>query len=112
MKYFITGEERKKSGSTCFIEFQRGEYDNEIWHISSICIDEELFYDLKLRKLFSSVLPQFDYFGITQVLPEHFARVKDAASTYLPETAECINELDSWLKQENEDGVMFTIVGM
>lgn len=112
MKYFIGEEERQNSGSTCFIEFQKGNYENEVWHIDSLCMDEELFYDLKLRKLFSSVLPQFDYFGITQVSSEQFSKVKDAAVNFSPETRECISELSEWLENSKNEGVLFTIVGM
>lgn len=112
MKYFITEAERKQTKSTCFIEFQHGRYEGEIWHIDSICMDEEIFYDLKLKRLFSSLLEQFDYFGITQVTEEQFVKIKAAASNYLPETSEAIEELNEWLGKNEPGSVLFTIIGM
>ena len=111
MKYFINEEEREKSNS-CYIEFQHGNYDGQVWKKDSICIDEEIFYDLKLKRLFSSVLPQFDYFGITTVDTEAMEKVKAAAAGYLPETIECIEELDSWFKADESGENVYTIIGM
>lgn len=112
MKYFINGNERENSKSTCYIEFQRGSYDGQVWKETSICIDEEIFYDLKLRRLFSSVLPQFDYFGVTTVSAEAMGRVRAAAVSYLPETVECIEELCAWINEGGDSDAVFTIIGM
>lgn len=112
MKYFVNESERRKTGSTCFIEFQRGVYDGIVWSIEAVFIDEEIFYDLKLRKLFTKILPSFDYYGITQVHRSSFEKVKAAASDFLPETAECLNELDEWLKADSTGYDVFTIIGM
>ena len=43
MRFFVTEDERKSSGSTAFIEFQKGKWDGECWHINSICMDEDVF---------------------------------------------------------------------
>lgn len=112
MKYFVNGEERKKTGSTCFIEFQRGTYDGTVWSIDAVYIAEEIFYTLKLRKLFSHTLPFFDYYGITQVHRSSFEKTLSEARLFSKETDECIRELDDWLKSDSTGYGVFTIIGM
>jgi len=112
MRFFITEEERKRIGSTSFVEFQRGKYDGACWHIDSLCMDEDIFYELKLRRFFSMLLPQFDYFGITQVSCEEFRKLKEASVNYSTDVAACVTELSEWLGPEVEDSVFFTICGM
>ncbi|MBR6474543.1 MAG: hypothetical protein IKS98_03755 [Lachnospiraceae bacterium] len=112
MRYLITEEDRKKTGSSEFIEFQRGKYDGECWHIDSMYIAEETFYELKLRRFFSSVLPQFDYYGLTQVNASEFADLKKEAPQFSNEAAECMAELYTWIGDGKNDDVVFTICGM
>ena len=112
MKYFVTEEEREKSGSTCFIEFQRGAYDGRCWKEDSLCISDDLFHELRLNRLFSRVLPQFDYFGITNVSLEGFQKIKQAAEVIGSETYECIQELDDYFKDDYNVDVLFTVCGM
>ena len=117
MRYFITEDERKRSGSTAFIEFQKGRYDGSCWHIDSVCMDEDLFGELHLRRFFSMVLPQFDYYGITQVSVTAFEKLKDAAINFSSDVCECLNELEDWVKAKDEDmkgdnDILFTICGM
>ncbi|MBR4145831.1 MAG: hypothetical protein IKU06_10285 [Lachnospiraceae bacterium] len=112
MRYLITEEDRKKTGSSEFIEFQRGKYDGECWHIDSMYIAEETFYELKFRRFFSSVLPQFDYYGLTQVNASEFADLKKEAPQFSNEAVECMAELDAWIGDGKNDDVVFTICGM
>jgi len=112
MRYLITAEDRKKTGSSEFIEFQRGKYDGECWHIDSMYIAEEVFYDLKLRRFFSSVLSQFDYYGLTQVNADEFEKLKEAAPDFSNEAAECMQELEAWIDGNDSEDVIFTICGM
>lgn len=114
MRFFVTEEERKSSGSSAFIEFQKGKWNGECWNINSICMDEDLFYDLHLRRLFSMTLPQFDYYGITQVLGSEFKTVLEAAKDFEdnPDAAACMNELKEWLGDGEDDEILFTICGM
>ncbi len=117
MRFFITEDERKKSGSTAFVEFQKGGYDGTCWHIDSVCMDEDLFSDLHLRRFFSAVLPQYDYYGITQVSVSSFEQLKTAAINFSSDVCECLNELESWIKERSEEteadsDILFTICGM
>ena len=112
MRFFITEEERKSTGNTAFIEFQKGEYDGCCWHIDSICMDEDLFGELHLRRFFSMVLPQFDYYGITQVSLAEFEKLKTTSVNYSADVCACIKELDEWLGEKSDSEVLFTICGM
>lgn len=114
MRFFVTEDERKSSGSTAFIEFQKGKWDGECWHINSICMDEDVFYELHLRRLFSMTLPQFDYYGITQVSGADFKGVLEASKSFEdnPDAAVCMNELQSWIGDGEDDEILFTICGM
>lgn len=112
MRYLITEEDRKRTGSSEFIEFQRGKYDGQCWHIDSVYIAEETFYELKLRRFFSSVLPQFDYYGLTQVNAEEFKELKKAAHAFSNEADECIKEIVAWIGDDESGDVVFTICGM
>ena len=114
MRFFITEEERKSTGSTEFIEFQKGRFDGECWHIDSICMDEEMFYELHLRRLFSMTLPQFDYYGITQVSGAEFKQIIEASEGYSDnnDVGACIAELKEWAGEAEDDEILFTICGM
>ena len=114
MRYYITEEERKRSGSTSFIEFQRGMYDGECWHIDSICMDEDMFFELGLRRLFSSVLPQFDYYGITQVSSAELKKLQEAAVGFNDnnDASDAIRELSEWIGGTGDEEILFTICGM
>lgn len=112
MRFFVTEEDRKRSGSSEYIEFQKGRYDGECWHIDSISMPEQTFYDMKLRRFFSSILPQFDYYGLTQVTSSEFEKLKAEASSFSHEAAECMNELSDWIGDSADNDVVFTICGM
>lgn len=114
MRFFITEEERKLTGSSEFIEFQKGMSDGECWHIDSICISEDRFYELHLRRLFSMTLTQFDYYGITQVSGADFKRIIEASRGFNDnsDVGACIGELKDWIGEGNDDEILFTICGM
>ena len=112
MRFFVTEEERKMSGNTSFIEFQKGEYNGNCWHIDSICMDEDIFYDLRLRSFFMANLPQFDYYGITQVSGSEFEKILEASSEFSTDVSACIAELKEWLGDTEGKEILFTICGM
>ncbi|MBR4344861.1 MAG: hypothetical protein IKP88_19515 [Lachnospiraceae bacterium] len=112
MRFFVTEDERKSIGSTAFIEFQKGEYDGNCWHIDSICMDDDVFGELHLRRFFSMVLPQFDYYGITQVSKLEFEKLKETAVNFSNDVCECIKELEGWIGENGDKDILFTICGM
>lgn len=112
MRFFITEEERKNSGSTDFIEFQKGAWDGDCWKIDSISIEGERFSELRLRRFFSMVLPQFDYYGITQVSKDEFEKLCETAKSFSADVDDCMKELGEWIGEGSEDEILFTICGM
>jgi len=112
MRFFISEDERKRSGSTEFIEFQKGRDDGKCWHIDSISMDEELFSELHLRRFFTKILPDFDYYGITQVSREDFENLKENAAAFSLDADACMKELDDWLGTNGDSDILFTIYGI
>ena len=112
MRFFVTEEERKRSGSTAFIEFQKGAGDGECWRIDSICMDDELFSELHLRRFFTMILPQFDYYGITQVSKSEFERLCENAAGFSSDVDACMKELEEWIGEGSDEDILFTICGM
>ena len=60
------------------------------------------------------MLPQFDYYGITQVSGADFKAVLEASKSFEdnPDAAVCMNELQSWIGDGEDDEILFTICGM
>ena len=112
MRFFISEDERKRSGSTAFVEFQKGADDGKCWHIDSISMDEELFSELHLRRFFSKILPEFDYYGITQVTSDDFSRLKENAADFSLDADACMKELDEWVGENRDSEILFTIYGI
>ena len=112
MRFFITEDERKMSGSTAFIEFQKGVDDGTCWKTDSVCMDVELFSELHLRRFLTLNLPQFDYYGITQVSKREFDKLCENALGFSAEVEACLKELAEWAGEGAEDDVYFTIIGM
>ena len=57
-------------------------------------------------------LPQFDYYGLTQVNAEEFKELKKAAHAFSNEADECIKEIAAWIGDDKSGDVVFTICGM
>lgn len=81
---------------TCYFEFQRGRNPGRFWRTSSIYMEDEVFDRLNLPELFAGALPDFDYYGETEVTPEQWDRIKTGAGRMGPQTRAAISELDGW----------------
>ncbi len=63
MFFFINEEERKKSKSTCYFEFQKGKYHGKCWENGSVSIRDSLWDEyelsdvLKKRRNFFRTMP-------------------------------------------------------
>lgn len=111
MKYFIDEKQRKESGSTCYFEFQRGKYDEKCWKEDSLNISDEDFHKL-LADIFLEVIPDFDYFGITEVNFEQWERIKGILSEKGGEHKEILTESEPWVCENFKDFDVFTVWGM
>lgn len=112
MKYFITEEERKASGSTCYFEFLKGRYHDKCWLPNSISISDELWDEVGLSKLFSDVIEDFAYFGITVVNKHQWGEIVKNSKGSDPIIEDAIAELIPWVKDCFKEYVVFTILGI
>ena len=112
MKYFITAEERKTSGSTCYFEFMKGRYHDKCWLPYSISISDELWDEVGLSKLISGVIGCFDYYGVTVINKHQWGEIVKNSKGSDPIIEDVIEELIPWLKDCFKDYEVFTILGI
>lgn len=112
MKYFWTENERKERDTTCCLEFQRGEYKGSCWLDTSLCLDDDIFHDMKLYRLFKSAIRNFDHWGITEVNPEQWEKLKKLFNEKGGEYGELISELTPWAEENFKEEAVFTILGI
>ncbi len=112
MKYFITEEERKRIGGTCFFEFQKGQENREekisFWKEDSLILDAEIMDEFKFGKLF----PGFDYYGNTTVTREHWEVVKEKVKEKSQEVQDIFGELYTFAEENFKYFDYFLILGL
>lgn len=112
MKYFVSGEERKASGSTCYFEFQKGKHRNKHWLIDSICIHVELFDELLLSQLFADPIGNFDYYGPTNIIEkEQWYKIIEKSNEN-EHWKLVVEELRPWVEECFNNYKCFTICGI
>lgn len=112
MKYFVNEDERKASGSTCFFEFQKGKYHNKCWLPDSISIDMDIFDDLKLYELIKSIVPNFDYYGLTEINANEWEKILSTAHSIGGKTEKVIQEANEWATTAFSEFPVITICGI
>ncbi len=112
MNYFYTETERKASHSTCYLEFQKGKCKGECWLSDSISLHIDIFDGLKLYKLFRKAIPEFDYYGITEVNENQWEILKKISLEQEEEVQKVIEELAIWVSDCFETEKIFTIWGI
>lgn len=112
MKYFIGEKQRKESHSTCYFEFQKGKYDGKCWKEDSLSISDDDFHELSLAKIFLQVIPDFDYFGTTEVNAEQWEKIKSILLEKGGEYGEILTELEPWVCDNFGEFDVFTVWGM
>ena len=112
MNYFCTERERKRSHSTCYLEFQKGEYKGTHWLEDSISLHDDIFHELHLYRLFIKAIPDFDHYGITQVNEKEWEKLKELAFAQGNEVQNLIEELSVWISECFASEKIFTICGI
>ncbi len=112
MNYFCTEQERKASHSTCYLEFQKGSFQGECWLSDSISLHIDIFDGLKLYQLFRKAIPEFDFYGITEVTLDEWEKLKEFALEQGEEVQKVIEELSMWVLDCFETEKIFTICGI
>lgn len=110
--YLYTTAQRKARGGTCYFEFQRGRFRGKHWLERSVFLHIDQFDRLKLPELFSEVLSQFNYCGVTEVRPTQYEALKALAMARGGETAALFRELDHWVQDCFFTENVFTICGI
>ncbi len=109
MKYCCTNSQRK---GTCYFEFQKGRFNDKHWLSDSLCLDADIFDDLSLYELFSKVLPEFDYYGITEIDKEKWKQIKLESEVIGGTVKDVIDEIDLWINLAFSTIDTITILGI
>ena len=115
MKYFVTAAQRKASGSSCYHEFSKGNWDENapvFWKEDSIYMEDDLWTELEGYKLLSSTIPTYDPYGPTRVSQNQWEQIVKAAKTRGGELYAAIAEADAWARENFKDHPVFTILGI
>ena len=111
MEYFISESERKASHSTCYFEFQQGKFRWKHWLVNSLFLHADIFEAMRLFELFSKSIPDFNYYGPTNVdKPQWDAIVKNSLEN--ENWRAIIAELTPWVDACFEKHQYFAICGI
>ena len=109
MSYFINCSDREGS---FYVEFNRGEWnDQSHWKDDSILISDTFFEDY-IYDIFSSVIEDFDYFGVNRVTKQQWDKITQLAVQSGNETEAIIKEADGWVQETLQERDYFTILGL
>ena len=112
MNYLYTEKERKASHSSCYLEFQKGEYKGKHWLSDSVSLHDDIFHELHLYKLFVQAIPEFDHYGITEVNQSQWEILRELSIQQGGETQVLIEELAIWVLECFKSEKIFTICGI
>ena len=101
MKYFITEEQRKEQGGSCYFEFQKGQTDPDYkftcWKNDSLLMHMDIADEIALYRMFE---------GVTVVDREKWERFKADADK------ELLDELNEWAEDNFREYDYFVILGL
>lgn len=112
MKYFVNEEVRKASHSTCYFEFQKGYYHDKCWLTDSISIRDILWDEFHLSDLFSSVVEEFDYYGITVITKKQWNKIIKISQKAHSIWYDIVEDATPWVTKCFEEYEVFSIMGM
>lgn len=106
LKYFITEEQRREQGGTCYFEFQKGQsspdYEYVCWKEDSVLMHMDIADAIGLRRMIDG----FDYYGVTVVDREKWDKLK------LKADKELADELEEWAEENFREYDYFVIIGL
>lgn len=110
--HLYTAAQRKALGGTCYFEFQHGSFRHKYWQGRSVYMHADVFDELNLFELFTEAIPDFDYFGVTEVSPNQYDKLRVLARDRGGEIAAVFEELDGWVKNCFQTENVFSILGI
>ena len=112
MKYFISEQQRKQIGGSCYFEFQKGQkteiYNDVYWKEDSLLLHMDIVDNLELFK----IIPNFNYYGITIIDRDKWNMIQRIAENENGIISEVIAELKSWADKNFETFDYFVICGI
>ena len=112
MKYFIDAKEREESGSTCYLEWQKGYYHDECWLPDSINISGSLWDDALLTRFMRQVVKDFDYYDLNIVDRRQWVEIVRLSNEANHLCRSIIAEAIPWVEECFEEYDVFTICGL
>lgn len=112
MKFFVSEKERKASATTCYFEFQKGKYHGKCWESDSVSIRDSVWDEYELSDLFERAVPDFDYFGVTEISPAEWNEILNICKTENPKGACVVEDVREWVAECFQNFKCFTICGM
>lgn len=115
MKYFLNEDERKASNSTCYHEFAKGEWDENIsmfWNNDSLNIHDDLLTEIGLDKLILSIVDDYDPLGQTIIDKEQWESICAKAEEIGGALLDAIYEVTPWAEANFQQYEVFTILGL
>ena len=101
----------QRSG-TCYFEFQKGKFDDKFLFDNSIYLHADTFDSLNLYQVFAKTVPEFAYYGITEIDREKWKHLKLTADEIGGSTKCVFDEIDSWVNLFLPTEEVITILGI
>ena len=112
MEYFMTEQQRKQHGGSCYFEFQKGQknkkYKPVFWQEDSLLLCMDIADDLKIYK----IIPNFQYYGITVIDKSTWNVIQQSAKQESNAIQELIAELTPWVEDNFKKFDYFVILGV
>lgn len=115
MKFFMSEQEWKESDSSCFHEFQKGDWDEEkmeYWKPDSINLHDDIMYELAFDSLIMKVAPEYDPFGETRITKPQQDEIVHLSAEIGGDVAALVIEADKWVQDTFAEYGVFTILGI
>ena len=112
LRYFVTAEERKVQGGTLYFEFQRGRFCGKFWKDDSIYMYADIFDSNKLIEAMIEVIPEFAYWGLTEVNCEKWETLLSVCHARGGVYQAVIGEMTPWADACFETADCFTVCGI
>jgi len=111
VKFFLDEAQRKETGSTCYFEFQKGQFRHKFWLKDSLFLHADTFDSLMLYALFSGSVQEFCYYAPTEVSKEQWQTLVINAKEN-EQWKGVIEELSPWVETCFAKHKCFTICGI
>jgi hypothetical protein len=109
MKYCCSNNQRTGS---CYFELQKGKFSDKWWLDDSLYLSADTFDSLSLHQLFTTAVPEFYYYGITEIDKEKWELIKLTADKIGGEVKIVIDEICAWTALFSPGESVVTILGI